>query len=185
MQMIYNQTLDQLCQRNDKVLCTADFDDSINNRIIISFFIQNLCLLCDQLFNYIGIIRRKCLAYFRSGVLGGSSFTDFDETIQGNLVPVLHIFFRFLNQIHLLFRIVDQGCKGTFIIVAKGVAEYIINFLSYCTGTVSQYMGKCLVFTVEVGHKVLCSLGQIQDRLKVDDLRGCFSYCRVNLCKSL
>ena len=40
MQVIYDKTLNQFCKCNDKVLCTADFNNGIYNGIIISFFIK-------------------------------------------------------------------------------------------------------------------------------------------------
>ena len=58
MQMIYNQSLYQFCKCNDEILCTANFNDRIDNRIIISFFVEHFRLFCDQFFNNIRIIRR-------------------------------------------------------------------------------------------------------------------------------
>lgn len=42
MQMIHNQTLNQIAHSHNKFLSTVDADDRIDNLIIISFFIQNI-----------------------------------------------------------------------------------------------------------------------------------------------
>ena len=63
MQMIHNKPLDQFCKRNDKILCTSNLNDRIYNRIIIRFFIQNLCLFRNQFLYHISIIRRKGFTY--------------------------------------------------------------------------------------------------------------------------
>ena len=115
--MIYDQTLDQFCKCNDKILRTADLNDRIYNRIIICLFIKNLRFLCDQFFDHIGIICGKSFSYFGPGIFGGCCLTDFNKTVESDLIPVFHIFFRIFNKIHLLFRIIDQRCQRTLIII--------------------------------------------------------------------
>ena len=185
MKMIHNQTLDQLCQCNDKILRTTNLNDGIHNGIIISLFVQHLRLLRNQFLDHICIIRRKCFPYLGSGILRCRSLTDFNQTIQSNLIPVLHILLIFLDQVHLFSWIVNQCCQRTFVIISQRMSKHIIDLLSHCTGTISQYMGKSLILPVKVRHKMLCSLRQIQNRLEINDLRRCLSDCRINLCKSL
>ena len=117
MKMIHNKALDQLCQGNDKILCPADLNDRIDDGIVICFFVQNFRFLCDQFFNHIGIICGKSFSYFGPGIFGGCCLTDFNKTVERDLIPVFHIFFRIFDKIHLLFRIIDQSCQRTLIIV--------------------------------------------------------------------
>lgn len=118
MKVIDNKTLDQLCQGYDEILRTADLNDRIYDRIIISFFVQDFCLLRDQFLDHISIICRQCLADFGSGIFGCSGLADFDQTVQRDLVPIFHIFFYLFDQTHLFFRIVDKRSQRTLVTVA-------------------------------------------------------------------
>ena len=69
--MIDHKPLDQICDRTDKFFCPADPDDCLNDLIIVGFLVMKLRLFRDQFFYDISKIFRKCLAYFRTGVLTG------------------------------------------------------------------------------------------------------------------
>ena len=136
MKMIYNQPLYQLCQGNDKILCAADVNNSIHNGIIIRFFVQYLCFFCDQLFDHIGIISRQSLTDLRPCIFGSSCFTQLDQTVQCDLIPVLHVRLCFLYIGDLLFWIIHKSSKRTLVTVTQSVSEYIVYFFPHCTGTV-------------------------------------------------
>ena len=129
--MIHDQTLDQFCKRNDKILRTADLNDRIDDGIVICFFVQNFRFLCDQFFNHIGIIYGKSFSYFGPGIFGGCCLTDFNKTVESDLIPVFHIFFCIFDKIHLLFRIINKSSKGLFIPATHSIPEYIINFTAH------------------------------------------------------
>ena len=118
VKMIHNQPLDQFSKGNDKVFCSADLYDGIDNGIIISFLVKNLRLLCDQFLYHIGIIRRKSLSHLGSGIFGCSCLTHLDQTIQGDLVPVFHILLCFFHQADFFSWIIDQGGKVSFVMIA-------------------------------------------------------------------
>ena len=118
VKMIHNQTLDQLCQSNDKVFCSANLYDGIDNGIIVSLLVKYLRLLCDQFLYHIGIIRRKSLSHLGSGIFGCSCLTHLDQTIQGDLVPVFHILLCFFHQADFFSWIIDQGGKVSFVMIA-------------------------------------------------------------------
>ena len=68
MQMIHNQTLDQIAHSHNKFLSTVDADDRIDNLIIISFFIQNIFSFVEQFFNNISEILRQCFSDLGTGI---------------------------------------------------------------------------------------------------------------------
>ena len=118
MKMIHNQSLDQLCKGNDEILRSSNVNNGIHNGVVISFLVQNLCLLRDQFLDHIGVISRQGLAYLGSGIFGGSRLAQLDQTVQGDLVPVLHVRLFFLHIGNLFLGIVHKSCQGTFVTVA-------------------------------------------------------------------
>ena len=118
MKVVYNQSLDQFSKSDNEVLCPADIYNGIHNGIVISLFIQNFCFLRDQLFDHICIIRRQCLTNLGSGIFGGSCLAHLNETVQSDLVPVLHIRLFFLHIGNFFLRVIHESCQGTLVTVA-------------------------------------------------------------------
>ena len=65
------------------------------------------------------------------------------------------------------------------------MSEHIVDLFAYCSGTVSQHMGKSLIFPVYIRQKVLGSFWQVQDLLEIDDLRGSLPNGRIQLRQTL
>ena len=131
MQMTNRQTLNQFTHSYNEFLCPSNSYNRTDNCIIIRFFIRHIIFLCDQFLDHISKIRRKCFSYFRSGIFTCCSFTHLNQAVQRNLIPVLHILLRFLNPVHLLFRIINKSSKGLFIPATHSIPEYIINFTAH------------------------------------------------------
>ena len=168
--MVYDHGLDQITERRNERLRASDLDNGIDNRIIIGFLVQNLRFFCDQFLDDIGKIPWKSLANLGSGVFGGSSLAHLDQTVKRDLIPVVKILFRFPDQVHFLGRIIDKRSKGVFVRLRERSPEYLVNFLLHRSGTVFQHVGKSLVLSVQVAHKVLRGRRQVADGLEVDDL---------------
>ena len=66
MQVIDNQSLDQFRQCDNKIIRLSKFNDRIDNRFVISFFIKYFLLLRNQFLNYIRIILRQRFTHLRS-----------------------------------------------------------------------------------------------------------------------
>ena len=128
MQMIHDQPLDQLTERNDKFLRTAHPDNRIYNFIIIGFFIRKLRFLRNQLFNDISKIFGQCLPDFGTGIFACRPLTHLDQTIQRNLIPVLHVALFFFDPVHLLSRIINKSSKGLLIPATHSITKNIVNF---------------------------------------------------------
>ena len=161
MEMIDYQPLYQLRQSDDKVLRLSDINNRGHNGVVISLLIQHLLLLRDQLLDHIGKLAGKGLSYLRAGILGSHSLTDFNETVQGDLVPVLHVLFFLLHQLHFLPGIINQRGNGLFIRRAQGMSKHIVNLFSDRPGAIAQHMGKRLVLPMNIRQKMLRPFGQI------------------------
>ena len=80
---------------------------------------------------------------------------------QHDLVPVIHILFFFPDPLHLLPRIVDQGCQRLLVPTAHCVCKYIIDLALYRTRSVLQHMSKRFIFSVNIRQKMFRSFRQI------------------------
>ena len=81
MQMVHNQTLDQLRKSDDKHFRPAYDYNGLNNLLIVSLFVIELRFLGDKLLDNICKIRRQGFTDFGSGVFGCNTFTHLDQTV--------------------------------------------------------------------------------------------------------
>ena len=68
MKVVYNQCFDSFCERNDVCFCSAKFDDSIENAIVIFFFVKVVSVNVDKFVNDITTIVRQNFANFAAAV---------------------------------------------------------------------------------------------------------------------
>ena len=89
MQMIYGQPLDQLCQRNDKFIRIVNFQNGIQNFLVIPHLVIIFVFLhMQKLIDNIRKIFRHRLTHFRSCIFGRKEFGDFDQLIQDHAVSL-------------------------------------------------------------------------------------------------
>ena len=169
MKMIHNKPLNQFTKCYNKLLSSSDADNGTDNGRIIRFLICQSLLFCNQFFNYIREILRKRLSHFGAGILACRSLTDLDQTVERNLIPVIHIRFCLTDLFHLLPWIVDQCCQCLLISRTHRVCKHIIDLPLYRTRSVFEDMIERLIFTMHIRYKMLRPLWKIQNRLKIDD----------------
>ena len=71
----------------------------------------------------------------------------------------------------LLARVVDEGAQVGALSVSELAAEDDVHVLAHHARAVVHDVHERLVLAVDVAHKVLGALGQVENRLEVDDLR--------------
>ena len=174
MQMINYQTLNEIGKRDDEFRRPSDFDNGMDNLIVICFFVMNLRFFRDQFFNDIRKVLRQCLSYLTAGVLGRYSFRNLNQSVQRDLIPVLNIVLCLQDQFQFLPRIIDQCCKTLLILLTEGIPEFLIDFPAHGAGSVFQDVTKLFILSVYIRQKMLCSFGKIENCLQIDNLRrGC------------
>ena len=114
MKVIHDQALDQGGDRRNKPFRSAYPDDRHDDLIIVGFLIVDLRLLRDQLLDDIGKILRQGFAHLGAGILARRPLAHLDQTVQVDLVPVLHIILCLPYDPHLLPRIIDQRRQRPF-----------------------------------------------------------------------
>ena len=93
--------------------------------------------------------------------------------MDGDMIPVVHIRLGLFHQIEFLFRIVDERTQFPFIAFADFVSEEFADLTFDVSRGIPQHMLEGSKRSVEIGQEMLCSLGQVQDGLQVDDFRAC------------
>ena len=93
VEMVHNQPLDQFAERHNEFLCPSHPYDGCDNGAVIRFLIPHIHLFRNQLLNHIGKLRRQGLAHFGAGILAGRPLAHLNQTVQGNLVPVLPVMY--------------------------------------------------------------------------------------------
>ena len=136
VQMIYHKTLDQIGDRHNKFPGAVDPDHGHDDRIIVGFFVVDLCPFRDQLFDHICEIFRQCLAHLGTGILARRTFAHFDQTVQMDHIPVLHVRLRLFYLRELFFRIIDQRCQFFLISLAQCISKHFVDLPSHRTGTI-------------------------------------------------
>ena len=179
MEMVYDQTLDQTTQSNDKLRGAADSDDGMDDFIVVRFLVVDLFLLRDQFLDHIGEILRQSLTYLGTGIFGRHPLNHLNQPVQRNGIPVLQVILFLFHDLQLFLRIVNQRGQTSLISAADGIPKFLVYLLADIAGAVFQHMVKLLVFSMNIRKKMLRPLGQIHDRLKINDL--CGGRCTVSV----
>ena len=182
MQFIHRQMLDQLAQPHDKAVGAAILDDAAHDLAVVQVFIVILKVGMEQLVQNIAAAGGQTAAHMVAGVLGGHQTADIDQLEKGLGVPLLQCILGSAARFELrqLFSgIIDQGGKLGTGCLRHGVAQHGIHLFPDDTGGRVQDVHKGLVLAVQVAHKVLGALGQLEQRLCADDLAGSCRLRRV------
>ena len=159
--MVNDQALDELAHGNDALPAAANVNDGVDDGIIIGSLVHAVIFLGDELLQNVGKIRRHGFADFGTGVFAGCALADLNEAVQRDAEPLVLVFGDFQDLVHFLARVVDQCGKGTLVLLGQGIAEYLVNLAAHGSGTVLQYMGECLVLTMNVGKEMLRSFREV------------------------
>ena len=130
--------------------------------------IQNVAAACGQAF-----------ADMLAGVFGGDQTADVDEAQERLGIPLVQsvlIGAAGLELGQLLVGIIDEGGQLGAGRLRNGISQHDIDFFADDAGRRVQDVDKGLVLAVQIAHKVLRTLGQLEQSLCADDLAGC---CRL------
>ena len=93
--------------------------------------------------------------------------------MDGNVIPVVHIFFGGFDQFQLLLRIINQGAQFATFRFANVASKQFAYLASDITRSILQYMLESLAFSMKVGQKMFCTFRQVHDSLQIDNLCRC------------
>ena len=105
--------------------------------------------------------------------------------MNGDVVPVVDVFFFGLYEFEFLLGIVDERAEFAYFGFTKCVSIEFVHFALDVSRCVFQHVLECFVLAVNVGEEVLSAFGQVQDGLQVDDFGAGFGDCRERLGQQL
>ena len=135
----------------------------------------------QQLLQDIGKLGRQRLLHLGTRIFRRDIAAYLDKLVQRDIVPVVYILLCRLYQLQFLGRIVYKRTQLLLLAFTQGLPEDFIYFPADRTRSIFQHMLESLVFTVNVGKKVLGTLGQIEYRFQIDYLGTCVCNGRESL----
>ena len=167
---VHHHALDEIAHGHDKVLRPIDVDDGGDDVFVVVPLVVKLVIGVEQFVDDIGKIVGQRLAHLGAGIFGGDQTADVNKAVKGDPVPLVPVL-ELSGEFGELFRRIVNEC-GELIALRPGNTggkERVHLFPHHARGGVEN-MEEGLIFSVNVGNKVLGTLGQVQDGLEVDDL---------------
>ena len=180
MDAVNGKPLDEITKSDDKVTRPLRGDDRGDDSVIVRLFVLDLLLFAEQLLDDVLVVVRELLSDAGSGIFGCNAPIHPNKAVDGGLVPVVEVLFRCLDLREFLRRIVNEHRKRLFFLHGQRAFELLLDLLANRPRTVLQNVQKGFIFAMNVGNEVFRSLGQIEYRREVDDLR-----CSIRRCRKL
>ena len=92
--------------------------------------------------------------------------------MNGDVIPVVDVFFCSLDEFELLLGVVDEGAQLPPFRLADVAFEQLGHLAADVSRGILQHMLEGLALAVQVGQEVLRALGQVQDGFEIDNLGG-------------
>ena len=108
MQLVYHQSLNDVCQGNDKVIGTSSRDNGLKDNVVISHLIRNASIFVQELLNDVTEIFGQRFSHFRARIFAGHITTHHYQLVQGNVIPIVNILFGSLDQLQFLLWVINQ-----------------------------------------------------------------------------
>ena len=148
------------------------------NRIYYGFQVVMLGAECasglvHQLLYYICVVLGQGLAHLGAGVARSHAGKYGNHAYQCNLVPFVQVIVIGLDGTQFGLGVAYQGAQGALVVGTEFIAENRLNLLLYHARCRAQHVVKRVVLAVDIGHKMLGTLGQVEDCLQVYDLGRC------------
>ena len=131
MQVIDDQTLDQVAHRDDELLCAVGLDDGRNNRIEVFALIVNVIILVEQFVDDVAVPARQGASHLFARVFGRAQAADLEQTAERDAVPLCAVG-RGLDQLReLFFRVVDERREPRALVRGQAVAQHVVHLFAY------------------------------------------------------
>ena len=108
-------------------------------------------------------------AHMPPRVLTGHQPAEVNQLQQHPLIPAVEVVLTRFQFRQLLPRIVDKGCQIRALLRRGRIAQQAVDFLPDDPRRAVENMDEGFMLAVQVAHKMLCALGQTEQRLQADD----------------
>ena len=175
VELVHRQPLDQLAEADDELIGAAILDDAADDLAIVEVLVVVLEVGVEQLIQNVAAAGGQAGSDVLPGVFGGDETADVDEAEQGLTVPLfqrLLVGAALLELGQLLVRVINEGRQLGAGILRHRIPQHNVHLLPDDAGGGVQDMYERLVLAVQVTHEVFGALGQLEQRLRADDLAG-------------
>ena len=175
VELVHRQPLDQLAEADDELIGAAIFDDAADDLAVVEVLVVVLEVGVEQLIQNVAAAGGQAGPDVLPGVFGGDETADVDEAEQGLAVPLfqrLLVGAALLELGQLLVRVINEGRQLGAGILRHRIPQHDVHLLPDDAGGGVQDMYERLVLAVQVTHEVFGALGQLEQRLRADDLAG-------------
>ncbi len=170
MQLVDGQAVDHVADGDDEVVGAPRGDDGVDDGAHVGGLVHILGVLVQQFLDDVAELRRQALAHLRPGVFARHLAAHLHQVVDGDMIPVVDVFFLLLHELKFLAGVIDQRAEFFFLRLPDLVAEDFVHLPLDVAGSVFQYVAEGLELSVDVGQEMLGAFGQIEDGLQVDDL---------------
>ena len=168
MERVNGQGMNEITDDDDELVGTAGLDDSFDDGVVIGLAVVLLqTRLVQQFADDIGVVLRQQFLHLGTAVLDGDRTGDLHDLAQTAFVPIVRLVFH----LQTLVGIIDERTQRPFVFLRERVSIDLVHLTAYDTGGVLDHMNERTRLAVQVGHKMLRSFGQGEDRTQVNQLR--------------
>ena len=172
VQLIHHQRLDHLADGPDHVGGLPDLDDGADDVLVLIPAGAALLYEVNQLVENLLVVRVHVGSDLCPGVLGGHEPAQVYQSVDGEPIPLIQIFFLVGHQRQLGGGVVDEGGQVVTVPLSHGISEQLLQLFLDFAGAGVQNVQKRLMLAVDVGHEVLRGLREVQNGLEPDDFRA-------------
>ena len=171
MQLIDGELLYDVADGDDEGVALPRLDDALEDSVPIRLLALVVARLVEQFLYDVSILLGQCLAHAASRIFGTHLAAYRDEPRQRRGVELREVLLTGLDDFKLLLGVVDERAQLAYLLTAQLVVVEFAYLSLDVARCIAQDVQESLMLSVYVGHEVLCSLGQVEYGLQVDDFR--------------
>ena len=165
VQMIHSQPLDGLTDAFNDAGGLPRLNDGIDDVLIIIPLIRVIGADLQQLIDDSVIALGQRLANLGSGILGSNPAAKLNQPMKRDAIPLIQILLLLGHQRQLLLRVIDQRRQFIPVMAGHTGVKKLVQLFLDVAGAGIEDMLECFIFAMDIGNKMLRSLGQIQNGL--------------------
>ena len=165
MQLVDGESLDDVCDGNDKGISPSRVDDRINDDVDVCGLVRILRAFMEQFLNDIREVFGQRFAHLAACVFAGDITADGYEMVDCDMIPVVEVFFRSLDEFQFLFGVINECAEFSLLCLSQCRAKEFADLAFDVARSVFQHVLKSFIFSVKVCQEMLSTFWQIKDSL--------------------
>ncbi len=169
VQLVNGQSLDDVADGDDEIVCTTSGDDGVNNDVDIGGLVGVVRAFVEQFLDDVGEIFRQGFPHLGARVFAADVAADSHQPMDGDVIPVLHVVFGGLDKLYFLLWVVDECTQFALFLVADIAVKEFADLALDVSRSVLQHVLEGFALSVQVGQKMLGTFWQMEYGFEIDD----------------